>query len=172
VVSLDYEEKMLRFRSLSDGRVETFSYDEDIEAKLLRAGKKKLSIKAKFSCDSQAAEKMQSIVSLRYIDLSVMLIDGFNYNGKKIFFKTPLTITPHLDESQNLFIAVYKDLNINVYSPKREELFSEIDTLLAIMWHDIALKADSNISPGTLSLKKRLLESVIIPSDEKKKEKH
>ena len=82
------------------------------------------------------------------------------YRHKTLHFRTPIVLEPSLSDSEGLICLEYPELGIDVFAATREELLTELQEQIVMLWEEYALEDDSRLSAPAIELKNRLRAAI------------
>lgn len=155
IVMVDFENKKLWLRPNGATKKFGIDYDPDIEDRLMKTRYQLMTVKCKVKnnlngdigdiIDADGIEELE----LRDIELK-----SFDANGQTIKFKSPIVVTVSLDETGQVYIATYDQLELCAYAEHQDELRQEIEDDLAWRWTNIAMAPESDLAPDAVAVRK------------------
>lgn len=161
IAQVDFEGKKLWLRPGKATKKFCIEYDSEIEDRLMEARHELMTVKCKVKyningdiadiIDADGIEELQ----LKDIDISEFEVDGVKHH-----FEVPITVKVELDETGQVYIATYDQLQLCVYAEHQDELRQEIEGDLEWRWSEIAMADDSELAPDALAVKRTFHELV------------
>ena len=137
-------------------------YLEELEDNLIENRRELIQVTGRFTLDNEGHPiKLTDVTKIEPVDLSSILLKDVSYGETKLRFRQPLRLTPTIDEeSSQLLIAEDININLYVFAYTREELISEINEQITMMWHAYAQAELEELSVEAQKLKTILLETL------------
>jgi hypothetical protein len=136
-------------------------YDESLEISLVESRRELVQVTGTVILDDLGGIKqITDVESIDPVDLSDFILETIPYGNRNLKFKTPLILTPFLNDSMQLLCIENTDLNINVFAHTREQLIEELYQQIAALWLEYALEDDSKLTASAHELKKRLHSAI------------
>ncbi|MCP2731536.1 hypothetical protein [Limnofasciculus baicalensis] len=104
--------------------------------------------------------KLTDVIPREQINLSPILIREIPWHNKKLHLKTPLLLTPKMDDdTEELYVVEEPEIGLHVFSYTREDLIDEINEQLAMLWEEYAVTTDE-LATDALTLQAKLLATI------------
>jgi len=107
---------------------------------------------------------LKSLANMKLIkletDLSTIELNSIDWNGKKLYFKNDLTLTPKLDDTKQLYTIDYPKLGLTTFAHTRQELIEDIKSDIIYLWEEYALASNDELTEDARLLKNELLELI------------
>lgn len=161
LVSIDFEKNELTIRHQQTKKEIDCVFRPEIIDKIVSEREAGVQVTGKFTLDSDGSPKrLTDVTSVVPVDLSPIPISVFSVDSSTIGIADgqPIILSPKLDEeSHQVFVVEDESLGLDVFASTRDELVSEVQSQLAVLWREYALEDDSKLTDSAIALKQRLL---------------
>lgn len=106
--------------------------------------------------ENDEPKELSNISSVNFMDESPVEISEFNKSNKRFYFKQPIRLVPHLDESKQLYLLEYPKLGLDISVFTRAELKDEIEEQLVFLWEEYAQESDDKLTTLAVELKNNI----------------
>jgi hypothetical protein len=135
-------------------------YVPELEDTMLESRRQLIQVTGKFTLDDDNNPvKLMDVTRIEPVDLSPMVFDRFEWNGRVLEPTVPISLEPVLDEDCQHLILVDERLGIDVFAATREELADELQEQVFFLWDAYAVAESAELGPAALELQKRLKSS-------------
>ncbi len=101
--------------------------------------------------------RINEVEKIIEVDLSVIEIDGFDVDDKRVVAKQPVSFQPVLDETSQYYELQDAPFGIQLLAGLREELEVDLYDELDFLWRQYAAESDDELTEDALELKQQLL---------------
>ncbi len=117
-----------------------------------------IQVTGKFTLDADGhPTKLTDVTRVEPVDLSPINIREIQTHDKKLRLKTPLFLTPEMDEeTKQLLVIEESQISLHVFAYTRNELIHEINQQLLMMWDEYL-----NVSIDELALDAQKLREIL-----------
>lgn len=138
-------------------------YIEELEDNLIENRRQLIQVTGKFTLDNEGHPiKLSDVNRIEPVDLSSIFLKEVTYQNTKLKAKNPLILTPVMDEeSSQLFIVEFNEINLYVYNYTRDDLIHEINEQIIIMWDEYVKVDQDKLAGDAMKLRRILLEMFI-----------
>lgn len=161
LVSIDFEKHELTIRHQQTKKEINCDFRPEIIDKIVSERESGVQVTGRFTLDADGFPKrLTDVTSVVPVDLSPISISTFSVDSTAIgtVDGQPIVISPKLDEdSHQVFVVEDESLGLDVFASTRDELVSEIQAQLSVLWREYALENDSKLTDSAIALKNRLL---------------
>ena len=102
--------------------------------------------------------EITDVVEIQEVDLSPIELEEVQADGLNLRFKSPNTLVPELDDSQQLFVLKESRIGLEIFAYTRSEIIADVQSEIAFLWREYALADDAELSQEALSMKRGLLD--------------
>ncbi|MGR1082671.1 hypothetical protein ACUYFE_01380 [Olegusella massiliensis] len=161
VVLVDFENKKLQFRPNGAKRRFAIQYDPEIEDRLVETRYKLMTVKCKvrYNINGDIAD-IADADGIEELELRPVEVSSFEAEGATHHFKNPITVTVELDETGQVYLGIFEELNLCVYVEHQEEMRQEILDDLAWCWTEIAMAREEELAPDAITVRNTFLDLV------------
>jgi hypothetical protein len=161
LISIDFEERKIIIIHPTTKRELDCFYNEDIEDMLFENRRQLVQIIGVVTLDdNEQPKKITDIVSIQEIDLSPIDFNDIDYGKKKLHFKNNLTLTPRLDNSEQLYTINYPEFGLELFAYTRQEISIDVKSEIVYLWEEYAKAEDDTLTEDAKFLKKKLLSAI------------
>lgn len=163
IASVDFESKRLLLRPNGSGRRFPLQYDQEIEDRLMETRYKLMTVKCKvkYNTNGDIADIIDAD-GIEELTLMPVEIDSFEADGVTHTFKHPITVTTELDETGQIYLGIFEELELCVYVEHQDEMRQEILDDLAWRWSAIAMADRDELAPDARTVKDAFLDLVVV----------
>lgn len=156
--AINFGERRLTLRHTKTSRSFDCFYLDDVEPMLLEHARQLIQVTGEVELDAQGAPvKVVATTDIRPVDLDPIELRPFSVGNVRVEPAAPLTLTPELDETEQLFVLADDTIGIDLIAETRTELDEALQHELRLLWRDYALAPDNQLTKGAQALKRRLL---------------
>jgi hypothetical protein len=150
LIRIDFEEHALWIRYRPNGREIRCSYTFDIEESIVESRNEPIQVSGRFILDDEGHPRnLTDVFRAQPVDLSPIRIERFHTNLGSFHARPGLVIRPQLSEDQQTLEAVFDELALHAYAQTRDELVTEVQTQLAVLWFEFVETEDDLALDGT-----------------------
>ncbi|MDP2903706.1 MAG: hypothetical protein Q8N96_11465 [Methylovulum sp.] len=160
LIRIDFSKNIVTLRYPPNSRELECSYFQDIEDTIIENKRELIQVTGRFTLDEQGHPKsLTDVTRIEPVDLSPMVFDCLELNGRVMRFSSKLIVEPVLDEEASQLLVIEDEaLGIHVYAQNREILADELTAELFFLWDEYAFEASDNLTIKAQALKAALLE--------------
>jgi hypothetical protein len=169
LIRIDFSKNTVTLRYPPNNRELECSYVQDIEDTIIENKRELIQVTGRFTLDEDGHPKsLTDATRIEPVDLSPMVFDCLELNGRVLRFDSKWRVEPFLDE-ETLQLLVIEDesLGIYVYAQNRETLVDDLTAELFFLWDEYALE-DSD----SLTDKAKLLKTALLTKCQVEEKKH
>jgi hypothetical protein len=156
--AIDFGERRLSLRHTKTSRSFNCFYVDDVEPMLLENARQLIQVTGEVELDAQGAPvKVVDTTDIRPVDLDPIVLAPFMVGNVRVEPLAALTLTPELDETEQMFVLQDDAIGIDLIAETRAELDEALQHELRLLWRDYALVSDEKLTRGAQALKRRLL---------------
>ncbi len=162
IVLVDFENKRLQFRPNGATRRFGIQYDPEIEDRLVETRYKLMTVKCKIrhNVNGDIAD-IADADGIEELELHPIEVSSFEADGVTHTFKSPITVAVELDETNQVYIGVFKELDLCVYVEHQDEMRREVLNDLAWRWTEIAMSKEEELAPDAIAVRNTFLDLVV-----------
>lgn len=162
IALVDFERKTLWLRPKSATKRFKMQYDPEIEDRLMDARYKlmKVNCKVKYNINGDIAEIIDAD-GIEELELRPVEIDSFDCDGVTHTFEHPITVTVELDETSQVYLGVFEELDLCVYVEHQDEMRQEILDDLAWRWSAIVMADEDELAPDAIAVRNAFRDLVV-----------
>lgn len=162
IALVDFESKKLQLRPNGSTRRFPVQYDPEIEDRLMETRYKLMTVKCKvkYNINGDIAEIIDAD-GIEELELRPVEIKSFVADGVEHSFDHPITVTVELDETGQVYLGVFDELNLCVYAEHQDELRQEILDDLAWRWSAIAMAPEDELAPDAIAVRRTFRDLVV-----------
>ncbi len=160
LIRIDFSKNIVTLRYPPNNRELECSYVKDIEDTIIESKRELIQITGRFILDEHGHPKsLTDVTRIEPIDLSPMVFDCLELNGRVLRFSPKLVVEPVLDEETSQLLVIEDEtLGIHVYAQNREILVDDLTTELFFLWDEYAQENSEKLTAKAQALKAILLE--------------
>lgn len=159
LVKMDFVQRSLSLKLLS-GRTVQAIYQDDFEPTLLENARGQIQIHGNIQYDQNDEPTLVSDVDdVTELDLSIITVRDFEYNGSSLTVSPPLRFEIELDEDSGV-MSSSGDFDILVCAETRSALEDEIEEALIMLWTEYAQEENDALAPQAMTLAEKLRERI------------
>jgi hypothetical protein len=149
LIRIDFDKHLIVLRYPPTHQEIDCIYLEELEDLMIENRRQRLQVTGKFTLNADGHPiKLTDVTRIEPVDLSPITIREIPKQDKKLCFKTPLVLTPKLDEeTEQLLVIEEPQIGLHVFAYSRDEITHEINDQLLMMWDEYV-----NVSPNELAL--------------------
>lgn len=157
LIRIDFEQKKLVIQHPVTRKLLDCFYNEDIEPMLLENRRELIQVTGNVVLgDNELPQEISDVVCIQEVDLSPIGFGKISQDGQCIQFKSPISFTPVLDDSQQLFILKEEKLGLDICAYTRSEIIEDVKSEILFLWNEYGLAKDSDLTDNALILKRSL----------------
>lgn len=157
LIKIAFDERKLTIRYPVNNQEIECSYVAEIEDDLLESRRGPIQVTGTFTLDAQGQPiRLSDVTRIEPVDLSALVFPRIESGGRTLSATPELRLTPHLDESQQLYVVENADLDLSVCAYTREDLADEIAAHLLFAWDEYALANPDTLTSKAQELRKAL----------------
>lgn len=162
IALVDFEKKTIWLRPKNAAKRFKIQYDPEIEERLIDARYKlmKVNCKVKYNLNGDIAEIIDAD-GIEELELRPIEIDSFVADDGTHVFRHPITVIVELDETSQVYLGVFEELDLCVYVEHQDEMRQEILDDLAWRWSAIAIADENELAPDALAVRNTFLDLVV-----------
>jgi hypothetical protein len=158
---IDFDDRNLTILYAPTGRELTCEYDEDAEQMLFENRRDRIQVRGKVRLgEDDHPTKIVEVDFIGDLDLSPFTLNEISWNNRQLRFRNPLTLSPSLDETEQLICLYYEQLNLSASAPLRTQLLDDVHECVAFLWEQYALESDAKMTPKAQALRNALLQAI------------
>jgi len=160
LIRIDFSKNSVTLRYPPNNRELECSYVQDIEDTIIESKRELIQVTGRFTLDEHGHPKsLTDVTRIEPVDLSPMVFDYLELNGRVLRFSSKLIVEPVLDaETSQLLVIEDEPLGIHVYAQNREILVDDLTAELFFLWDEYALEDSEKLTVKAQALKAALLE--------------
>ncbi len=160
LIRIDFSKNIVTLRYPPNNRELECCYVQDIEDTIIESKRELIQVTGRFILDEQGHPKsLTDVTRIEPVDLSPMVFDCLELNGRILRFSSKLIVEPVLDEeTYQLLVIEDESLGIHVYAQNRELLVDELTAELFFLWDEYALEDSDQLTAKAQVLKAALLD--------------
>jgi hypothetical protein len=165
-VGIDSDARCLTLNDPHTGAEIKCYYSDKIDVECFRDSKELIQVEGNITyAENQITPKeIPDVKDVRILNLSDFVVKSFECDGKKIRFKKPLVLTPHLipepDEAGYFITMEAPEIGIDVIGQTRAELWDELLTDLEHKYEYFAQLPDKKLCEQRIKHKHNLLANI------------
>ena len=161
IVMVDFENKKLWLRPNGASKKFGMNYDPAIEDRLMETRYQLMTVKSKvkYNLNGDIGDIID-VDGIEELELRNIEVKSFDADEVIHRFKSPIVVTVELDETGQIYIATYDDLELCVYAEHQDELRQEIEDDLAWRWTNIAMAPEKDLAPDAIAVRKAFRDLV------------
>jgi len=160
LIRIDFSKNTVTLRYPPNNRELECSYVQDIENTIIESKRELIQVTGRFTLDEYGHPKsLTDVTRIEPVDLSPMVFDYLELNGRVLHFISKLIVEPVLDEeTSQLLVIEDESLGVHVYAQNRDLLIDDLTAELFFLWDEYALEDSDNLTAKAQQLKAALLE--------------
>jgi hypothetical protein len=160
LIRIDFSKNTVTLRYPPNNRELECSYVQDIEDTIIESKRELIQVTGRFTLDEQGYPKsLTDVTRIEPVDLSPMVFDCLELDGRVLRFSPKLVVEPVLDQETSQLLVIEDDaLGIHVYAQNRDVLVADLTAELFFLWDEYALEDSENLTIKAQALKAVLLE--------------
>ena len=160
LIRIDFSKNSVTLRYPPNNRELECSYVQDIEDTIIESKRELIQVTGHFTLDEQGHPKsLTDVTRIEPVDLSPMVFDSLELNGRVLRFSPNLIVEPVLDEETSQLLVIENEtLGIHVYAQNREILVDDLTAELFFLWDEYALEVSEKLTDKAQALKAELLK--------------
>ncbi len=159
LIRIDFDKRIVVLRYSPTHKEIECIYLEELEDSMIENRRQKIQVTGQFTLDADGHPiKLTDVTRIEPVDLSPIVIREIPLHNKKLRLKTPLSLTPKMDDdTEQLYVVENPDISLHVFSYTREDLIHEINEQLAMLWEEYAVTTDE-LTTDAHQLQRKLIE--------------
>lgn len=160
LIRIDFSKNIVTLRYPPNNRELECCYVQDIEDTIIESKRELIQVTGRFTLDEHGHPKsLTDVTRIEPVDLTPLVFDCLELNGRVLRFSSKLIVEPVLDEETSQLLVIEDEtLGIHVYAQNREILVDELTAELFFLWDEYALEASDNLTAKAQALKTVLLD--------------
>lgn len=156
--AMDFKKKSITILHPETQKQLNCFYDESLEIELVESRRELIQVTGTVVKGiNDEIKEIVDVESIEAVDLSDFILESIPFKDKILTLKTPLILTPTLNDTKQLLCIENANLGIDVFAYTREKLLEELQEQLAALWIEYALEDESKLTISARELKKNLL---------------
>ena len=158
LIGIDFDSNRLRLHYPPTRRELQCFYKREVEDMLLDKPRELIQVVGQVVLNAEREPvRINEVEKIIEVDLSVIEIDGFDVDDKRIVAKQPVSFQPVLDETSQYYVLQDTPFGIQLLAGLREELEIDLYDELDFLWRQYAAESDDELTADALELKQQLL---------------
>ncbi|MGZ8927064.1 MAG: hypothetical protein ACXW03_01260 [Methylobacter sp.] len=159
LIRIDFDRNLVTLRYPPTNRELECSYVQDIEDSIIESRRELIQVTGRFTLDTDGHLKsLTDVTRIEPVDLSALMFETVEHNGRRLALSPPLMLEPVLDEESKQLLVISDDsLNIHVYAQTREQLVDDLVSELFFLWDEYAFEEPDNLTPHAWLVRGNLL---------------
>ena len=154
LIRINFDENKLFIRVPVTARQLECSYLPETEVDLLESRRGLIQVTGEFVIDETGQPlRLTAVNRIEPVDLSPLVFSRLEYEGKILEPKSPLEITPFLDEeTQQFYVASDESLDLHAFAETRDGLAEEIAHQVVFAWIAYVEEKRNRLAPKAAEL--------------------
>ena len=163
LIRINFDENKLFIRIPVTARQLECSYLPETEVDLLESRRGLIQVTGEFVIDETGHPlRLTAVNRIEPVDLSPLVFSRLEYQGTVLETKSPLEITPSLDdESQQFYIASDESLDLHAFAETRDSLVGEIAQHVVFAWIAYTNEQPDRLAPKAAELAESLRQRFV-----------
>jgi hypothetical protein len=160
LIRIDFSKNSVTLRYPPNNRELECSYVQDIEDTIIESKRELIQVTGRFTLDEHGHPKsLTDVTRIEPVDLSPMVFDYLELDGRILRFSSKLIVEPVLDEETSQLLVIEDEtLGIHVYAQNREILVDDLTAELFFLWDEYAQEDLEKLTAKAQAIKEVLLE--------------
>jgi hypothetical protein len=156
---IDFMSHTFKLRYPCGNRLIEGSYSDDVEDFLLANPRELIQVSAEilYSADDVPVRILRA-TAFNILDLTSVVIDGFETKAGYIEAANAIEIPVTLDEDQQYIVVSFPELQMELAARNRDELITLIEEDIEALWRNIVCSDDESLAEDSMAVKKWMME--------------
>jgi hypothetical protein len=162
LIRIDFDKRLVVLRYPPTHQEIECIYLEEIEDSMIENRRQMIQVTGQFTLNADGHPiKLTDVTRIEPLDLSPISLREISGGDKKLRLKTPLLLTPKMDEETKQLLVIEDDrIGLDVFAYTRDELVHDINEQLLMMWDEYANTSIDKLALDARLLREKLLESL------------